>query len=149
MSTFTENYNLIKPSDDDYYDVANFNENMDTIDTLMAEGEHKLDHLHEKIGEPTIEGDTIFSLLNNNSAQLVKSIQHIVHTPPKDSTSSSCTIKTVDPAKCFVIFERLYDPSNSGSEKLIYTLEASRITMTHTNVYSYGTTYGFWIVEFC
>lgn len=33
MATFTEHYDLIKPGTDDYYDVADFNENMDAIDT--------------------------------------------------------------------------------------------------------------------
>jgi len=35
MSTFTENYNLIKPDESDYYDVQDFNKNFDTIDTSL------------------------------------------------------------------------------------------------------------------
>ena len=29
MSTFTENYDFIKPDNEDYYDIQDFNENMD------------------------------------------------------------------------------------------------------------------------
>ena len=36
MSTFTENYNLIKPDEADYYDITDFNENMDTLDAALA-----------------------------------------------------------------------------------------------------------------
>lgn len=32
MSTFTENYDFIKPDNEDYYDIQDFNENMDAID---------------------------------------------------------------------------------------------------------------------
>ena len=30
MSTFTENYDFIKPDNEDYYDIQDFNENMDS-----------------------------------------------------------------------------------------------------------------------
>ncbi len=69
MAEFTENYNLIKPSEEDYYDVQDFNENMDTIDAQMAETEaeieglgQKLDGIDAKIGENE-ENQTIFDLL--------------------------------------------------------------------------------------
>ena len=39
MATFTEHYDLIKPGTDDYYDVADFNENMDAIDTQLYQAE--------------------------------------------------------------------------------------------------------------
>ena len=59
MSTFTENYDLIKPGSEDYYDVQDFNENMDTIDAQLAEAEAKIQTIHaeldaisERIGTP-------------------------------------------------------------------------------------------------
>ena len=37
MSTFTENYDFIKPDNEDYYDIQDFNENMDAIDAQLAQ----------------------------------------------------------------------------------------------------------------
>lgn len=68
MSTFTENYNLIKPGEEDYYDVQDFNENMDTIDGQMAETERELKSISEKIGTST-QGNSIFQLLEKGEAE--------------------------------------------------------------------------------
>lgn len=65
MATFTEHYDLIKPGNDDYYDVADFNENMDAIDTQLYQAEQDLTGVSEKIGNPGDEGtDTLFGLLH-------------------------------------------------------------------------------------
>lgn len=65
MATFTEHYDLIKPGSDDYYDVADFNENMDAIDTQLYQAEQDMAGVSEKIGNPGDEGtDTIFGLLH-------------------------------------------------------------------------------------
>lgn len=65
MATFTEHYDLIKPGTDDYYDVADFNENMDAIDTQLYQAEQDMAGVSEKIGNPGDEGtDTIFGLLH-------------------------------------------------------------------------------------
>lgn len=42
MSTFTENYDFIKPDNEDYYDIQDFNENMDAIDAQLAQAEQKV-----------------------------------------------------------------------------------------------------------
>lgn len=42
MSTFTENYDFIKPDNEDYYDIQDFNENMDAIDAQLAQAEEKM-----------------------------------------------------------------------------------------------------------
>ena len=36
---FTENYDFIKPDNEDYYDIQDFNENMDAIDAQLAQAE--------------------------------------------------------------------------------------------------------------
>lgn len=65
MATFTEHYDFIKPGTDDYYDVADFNENMDAIDTQLYQAEQDMAGVSEKIGNPGDEGtDTIFGLLH-------------------------------------------------------------------------------------
>lgn len=65
MATFTEHYDLIKPGTDDYYDVADFNENMDAIDTQLYQAEQDMAGVSEKIGNPGDKGeDTLFGLLH-------------------------------------------------------------------------------------
>ena len=76
MSTFTENYDLIKPDNEDYYDIQDFNENMDAIDAQLAQAEQKvaaiqasiataeesLAAINKKLGTPP-DGQSISSLL--------------------------------------------------------------------------------------
>lgn len=149
MSTFTENYNLIKPGEQDFYDIQDFNENMDTIDAQMMQAETELNGIGEKIGTPENEGDTVFSLLNQKNIipKVVKSIQHVTFTPTGNTTTTaSLNINTVDPARCVVLFERLYnDDGEIYSVK--YTLEENAISIKHDSVKS-GFTVGFWVVEF-
>ena len=148
MSTFTENYSLIKPDEEDYYDVADFNENMDTIDTLMAETETEMANISNKIGTPEdTSTETIFGLLNNGGS-LIKSIQHVTFAPTKDKTSGSVSISTVDPARCIVIMERLKDTTNSGLKLLNYTLNEDSISITHDTSGPTYLLYGFWVIEF-
>lgn len=65
MATFTEHYDLIKPGTDDYYDVADFNENMDAIDIQLYQAEQDMAGVSEKLGNPGDQGtDTIFGLLH-------------------------------------------------------------------------------------
>lgn len=158
MATFTEHYNLIKPSEEDYYDVQDFNENMDAIDGQMMETAAEVDGIGEKIGTAADEGtETVFGKLNQISGgmtgvQLVKSIQHVTYSTSydSDSDSGSCSIRAVDPKRCFVIFERLYDSSNSGTAYISYSLNATSISVEHSSYSSTGPhiTLGFWVVEF-
>ena len=154
MSTFTENYNLIKPDTEDYYDVADFNENMDTLDSVMAAAEtamttvgEKVDDLSEKIGTPAASGQTVFSLLAQGSgitfASLFKSVQRVTIASP----STSVSISTVDPAKCLVFVERLYNNSSVLSY-YDFNLEASQITMTEMSGGNKDCRLAFTIIEF-
>lgn len=162
MSSFTENYDLIKPSAEDYYDIQDFNENMDAIDsqlaqaearaakiqTGLAEAEKTLAAINEKLGTPP-EGQSISSLLQSGGS-VVKSIQYVTYAILQDKSEGSVSIKEVNPDKCFVIFERLRDYYNSIT-KIEYTLSATALSFTHNSVgYSNfkQTLFGFWVVEF-
>lgn len=78
MSTFTEHYNLIMPSLEDYYDVQDFNENTEALDGLLFEQEtaianvgEKVDGVAEKIGTPGDEGeDTLFGALGKHGGEI-------------------------------------------------------------------------------
>ena len=150
MATYTENYNLAMPEESDHYNVEAFNENFETIDALLAENERVSTEINEKIGTPE-NGETIFSLLKNSDISLIKSIQKVKYTIAKDTSSGSISITEVNPAKCIVIFERLYDYIATGCTKLDYTLTETSINVSH-NSHDYSTIrdnlFGFWIIEF-
>lgn len=150
MATFTENYNLIKPSEEDYYDVQDFNENMDAIDGQMAEQERQTAAIDEKIGTPTTEGNTLFSLLeaSNQGNGIIKSIQHVIFQTHGYTEEGSVSIATVNPEKCFVIFERLKDFTSSGCTGVNYTLSANAIDFTIDDITNQALRLGFWVLEF-
>ena len=160
MSTFTENYDFIKPDNEDYYDIQDFNENMDAIDAQLAQGEQKvaaiqasiataeetLAAINKKLGTPP-DGQSISSLLQNGGS-VIRSIQYVVYTAPKSpSYGGSVTIQTVNLEKTFVITERL----NNNFDSLInfsYTLSSNAITVKHTGCDVDTVKIGFWVVEF-
>ena len=156
MSTFTEHYNFIKPGEGDFYDIQDMNENMDTLDGLLAENEAATENINEKIGTAEDTGTgTVFGKLNQLSSgsktglTAIKSIQHIFYTPPGNTTSGSIEIEAVDPSKCIVIFERLKEYINSSLPALKYTLHENSLTFTFANLASGSIReYGFWIIEF-
>ena len=124
---YTENYNFAMPEDTDVYDISPLNENFETLDTILSENETAQEEINEKIGTPAQSGQTLFSLLNNNnsSPSIIKSIQRVTLSSP----NTRVNINTVNPAKCFVITERL---ANTISEfpKYDYVLHADHIEMT-------------------
>ena len=160
MSTFTENYDFIKPDNEDYYDIQDFNENMDAIDAQLAQAEQKvaaiqasiataeetLAAINKKLGTPP-DGQSISSLLQNGGS-VIRSIQYVVYTAPKiPSYGGSVTIQTVNLEKTFVITERL----NNNFDSLInfsYTLSSNAITVKHTGCDVDTVKIGFWVVEF-
>lgn len=150
MATFTENYNLIKPSEEDYYDVQDFNENMDAIDGQMAEQERQTAAIDEKIGTPTTEGNTLFSLLeaSDQGNNIIKSIQYVTYQANGYVNEGSISISPVNPSKCFAIFERLRDSTSSGCTGVQYTLLADRIDFTIPSITNQTVWMGFWVLEF-
>lgn len=157
MSTFTEHYDLIKPGSEDYYDVQDFNENMDTIDAQLAEAEAKiqtlnaeLDAISERIGTPEA-GETIFSLLKAGGTSVIKSIQYKTYAPAtSDTDSATIPISPVNLNKTFVIFERLHNyGSYETAQNIQYTLTENSIQVKHYKNSNGAITVGFWIIEFC
>ena len=148
MATYTENYNLTLPAENEYYNVEDFNENFETIDTMMAENEAVSNEINEKIGTPE-NGETVFSLLKNSGGSVIKSIQRILYSYSSSNTSVSKEINEVNPSKCIVIMERLYDTSNSGTAQVAYTLNATTLDISHgSGTMSNSLKLGFWIIEF-
>lgn len=172
MSTFTENYDLIKPGNEDYYDIQDFNENMDAIDAQLAQAEEKaaalqqkmaavetqisqaeetLNAISTKIGSPEDAGEnTLFGCVKNQPVSFVKSIQYVKYSILKGATSGSIPIQEVVPEKCIVLFERLQD-SNETHTRVEYTLTATTLELSHftyDSSYFKNTIFGFQIIEF-
>ena len=131
MATFTEHYNLIKPDEADYYDVSDFNENMDTLDAAMAITEQTISAVDDKIGTPATEGNTLFSLLEGNNG-FIKSFQRVQFNVTSGSTTHTKALTTsVDPTKCIVLMDKLHD--RTGVMKFVYTLNSNSIDLNVTN----------------
>lgn len=154
MAITTEHYNLTKPQPEEYYDVSDFNENMDEIDAQLALREAETAEIGEKLGSPAdTQAQTVFGALNRiegRGGSLIRSIQRIVYTRENDKTGKTLPIATVDPAKTIVLMERLYD-SKDGTARMYYSLSADAIHVQHGE-YSAGSgavcQVGFWVVEF-
>ena len=154
MSTFTENYNLIKPDEADYYDVSDFNENMDAIDAQMALTEQETENISGKIGNSEdAETGSVFSKLNtiventSKAQSFIKSIQKVTYSNPKITTSATLNISPVIPAHCVVILERLMDFTSNGCAYVNYELTENTLNLTLGN-YEQSFMVGFWIIEF-
>ncbi len=55
MATFTTNYDFIKPGTEDYYDIADFNENMDAIDGQLSLTEQEVTKVKEELEQMKID----------------------------------------------------------------------------------------------
>lgn len=153
MTTFTENYNLIKPGDEDYYDVQNYNDNFDTIDAQMMLAEEamkevsdKVEQVSQKIGNGDT-GETIFSLLKNSSNAGVKSIQRITFDIAMNNGYVNIGIAAVNTSRCVVLLHRLLDES-SFKGRYSYSLNADSFVMQSTPNSNGTTTFVVHIIEF-
>lgn len=101
MAGFTENYHLKKPEDAEYYDVADFNGNMDIIDEALSENAGASEQLHGIIST------------DGNGVRVVKSIQRVVFSildvaqAENRVVTSSIPIREVDPSRCIVLTHRI------------------------------------------
>lgn len=134
MASFTEHYNLIKPGEADYYDIRDWNENMDSIDEGMAATAAGMEEMNEKLGTAADTGnETIFGKLNrmagNTAAGFtgIKSLQRVTLAFSTSKGSAEATINEVDPEKCIVLMDRIYD-SSSMEASISYSLTATKVS---------------------
>lgn len=148
MATYTENYSLLKPGDEDFYNVEDFNENMDTIDALLAENETAVNGIDAKIGNPGDAGtSTLFGAVANASGggSAIKKIKHFKVSASSHS-KKEFSLGGVNINKTIVFVERLAGSSNYLAE-VDYSLTSSSLNV---EVSSNGVefTIGFWVIEF-
>lgn len=152
MTTHTEHYNLTLPAEDDCYDVEVFNENFETVDTLMAETESGIHEVNDKIGTPAdANKETIFSKLNKITSAVaaensfIKSIQRVT-VSMKTNENATLTIDAINTSHCIVLLEHLANPDTDFS--VSYTLNSTSIYVETKSSYSKSIGFGFWIIEF-
>lgn len=131
MAKYTENFNLIKPDDEDYYDVADFNENMDIIDEALADSTGSTEML-----KGIISGD-------GQGVRIIKSIQRKIG----GNATKSIEINPVNPSRCIVLSERLHDTSSTHTY-YSYSLTANSLNINVSAGSAQSCTIGFWIIEF-
>ncbi len=154
MAKYTENFNLIKPEDDEYYDVTDFNENMDIIDAelgAVAESANSAE-IADKIGQPEDSIlSTVFGKLNGfispdgQGVRIIKSLQSYILTgrPQNDHTIK---ISPVNSERCIVYAERQGSSSNLMSYN--YTLTDTLFTAFLAGNNTVNQQVRFWIIEF-
>lgn len=147
--TYSENYNFSLPEDEDGYDIAPLSENFEAIDGILAEQETQAIEINEKIGTPTENGQTLFSLLENSSSEgftAIKSIQQIIAGCTSGETTTQISLKkTVIASNCIVLMQPL---TITGAIRS-YTLNNTSITTTHGNAMADKDKFCFWVIEFC
>lgn len=141
MATYTENFNLIKPEDEEYYDVADFNANMDVIDEALAENAG---------GSEMLQG--IISA-DGQGVRMVKSIQTVYFSQSDGSAYDSGNItvnrpiQTVDPTRCIVLAYRVQDHSSTLTY-LSFALKANALAVSYYKVSNQPIAAVFQIIEF-
>lgn len=174
MATYTGNYNLIKPGAEDYYDVEDFNSNMDTLDRVMAAAENELadiggkmdtaqsgidsingkmdtaqsgiDSISSKIGTPP-SGQSLVSMLQSGGS-VIRSIQRVIYTTTTSpQNSGTVSIQPVNIGKTIVFSERLTN-NYSNLINYSYTLNSDYISLSHDPAAANYLSLGFWVVEF-
>lgn len=121
MATFTENYGLRKPADTDYYNIAELNENMDTLDEALAEAAAEREALAGRLGA-----------LEAGGGSIIRSIQRRDFTLKATGDSKTAALNPIDPEKCIVLLERLSDPTGLET-KVIYTLGTESVQVVSGN----------------
>lgn len=177
MATNTETLGLIQPETTDFFSVEHFNTNMAVLDadakadaaihaeisenlseikkntneinTDVDTANASLNSISAKIGNSSDSGTTtIFGKLNSSGSSVIKSTQYVSRAFTYTDKTANIAIKTVNPNKCFVTMERLYE-TTSMRASVTYSLTASSVNVScDLNNSNMNVTLGFWVVEF-
>lgn len=123
MAEFTENYNLIKPGEEDYYDVQDFNENMDTIDGVMAATEAAM--------------ETAMNTVNSNVSQVktdVAGVKTAVTGVSTTANSLNSKIGSASDTGTTTVFGKLNKLASGGSLlKGIKSIQKFTLSLSSSN----------------
>lgn len=135
MATFTENYGLRKPGQEDFYNIADFNGNMDAIDGALARND--------------AETARLGALLEKGSGG-IKSLQSCRIAIGSHNGSAAKTLRKTEKEKSLVLLQRLLDQSAMFT-KVDYQFDGETLTVSTANDSSSKCSLllEFWVVEFC
>lgn len=122
MSEFTGNYNFIKPSETDYYDVQDFNENMDAIDTQMAKTEEEVVKTAAELEKTTAELGKAKAELAQTTAQTIRTANEVAGVSGKIGSYGDTRPET--------LFGQLRGIANSGNGGVRVVKSIQHLMMT-------------------
>lgn len=152
MASYTPNYNLKKPADGDYYDIADDNGNMDKIDTALNTLNNKItfDITISNLNDPSLAGGHYLyeaSATGNPSTTAGRLIQI------KSSASSWGGQIAVPNSSTFLMYARMKTSSGYGDwEQLAIKSGMGEIVQTVNDQYNYLKVVrlgNFYIVNYC
>ena len=168
MASFTENYQLKKPDDEDYFNIADVNGNMDMVDAELhqlaaalgnAANQPALESLIATIGETNHTGGTdsagsVMAKLNAIQKKIpliptsiIKSVQKGIFTQNSSASSTiSIPVNAVNPSKCFVLLD-FYSSLSTNMGCCLSSLSSSYLTI-YTSMQSERNYLSWQVVEF-
>lgn len=94
MATFTEHFTLAKPDEDDYYNIEDFNGNMDILDDHLAEFDDKLENMDSSISTLSAKVNTLDDAVGDSSG--LDSLETKVDTIDTTVNSIETKVDSVD-----------------------------------------------------
>lgn len=132
MATYTDKYTLVKPDEEDYYSIDDFNSNMDIIDDQLAEFEEKMEDIDTSVGSLNTRMDEINSSVGSGN----EGIENVQTTVDGIDTNISSLKTTVDTIKTNVDTVN----SNVASTKATVDSVSSAVNTINTTTSSTKTT---------
>lgn len=139
--TTTSNYNLNMPSQEDFYNIDDINENMQTIDGTLFDIEKSTTDLSQKVGNTNDTGatqstGTVMGKLNNIMKATQNSNPSVIRRIQRGNITSTgkqtIEINITDANKTMVIFSTNYISGSSSSHR--FGSAVSLISLTNTNM---------------
>ncbi len=154
----TVNYGFNMPDLEDFYNIEDFNENMESIDTIMYENELAVNDMSSEI--KSVIGETADTGATASTGTVMGKLNYIISAPSSPikkiikgvSSSETVTISVSDPDKCIVILNCEVGVSGSsqayGDGVHLVSLTATKMTVIRPEKYESAYSYSYQIVEF-
>ena len=156
--TNTTNYGFNLPDGEDFYNIEDFNENMEKIDTLMFESELAISDMSSNItgligktndSVGTTSSGTVMGKLNKIISNSSSTTSSVIRKITKGvSESETVTVSLTNASKCFVILNCNVGVSGSSQAlgDCVHLVSLTSTKMTVSCDHSYG--YSYQIIEF-
>ena len=154
----TVNYGFNMPDLEDFYNIEDFNENMESIDTIIHENEISVNEMSSDI--KSVIGETTDTGATESTGTVMGKLNYIISAPSSPikkiikgvSKEDEVTISVSDPDKCIVILNCGVGVSGSsqayGDGVHLVSLTATKMTVVRPEKYDSTYSYSYQIVEF-